>query len=232
MIMDVPLHRKYLESYLCKQRYMFETITKGFLIGLLVSAPMGPINMLVIQRTLNRGRWHGFVTGLGAMLSDLAYALITLVGLSFVADFFDEYEQIVQTVGSVILFFFGLAVFRSNPLRDWTPDRLPQETRYLMDFVSSFLLTLSNVAIILILMGLYAHFSFNPLADGKNFFIAGLTAFVTATFGWWFFLTNLVSWLRKHFNRRGLVLLNKSVGTLLMLLGAGEIFRSLFSDLF
>lgn len=230
--MDVPLHRKYLESYLCKQRYMFETITKGFLIGLLVSAPMGPINMLVIQRTLNRGRWHGFVTGLGAMLSDLAYALITLVGLSFVADFFDEYERIIQTVGSVILFFFGFVVFRSNPLRDWTPDKLPQETRYLRDFVSSFLLTLSNVAIILILMGLYAHFSFNPLADGKSLFIAGLTAFITATFAWWFFLTNLVSWLRKHFNRRGLVLLNRSVGILLMLLGAGEISRSLFSDLF
>lgn len=94
---------------------MFETITKGFLIGLLVSAPMGPINMLTIQRTLNRGRWHGFMTGLGATLSDLVYALITLVGLSFVADFFDEYEQIIQILGSVILFFFGLGY--SNRIR-------------------------------------------------------------------------------------------------------------------
>ena len=104
---------------------MFETIAKAFLIGLLVSAPMGPINMLVIQRTLNRGWRHGFVTGLGAMLSDLIYAVITLVGVSFVADFFDEYEQIIQVVGSIVLFFFGLKVYMSNRLKDWTPDKLP-----------------------------------------------------------------------------------------------------------
>ncbi|MDY9919449.1 Threonine/homoserine/homoserine lactone efflux protein [Porphyromonadaceae bacterium KH3R12] len=211
---------------------MFETITKGFLIGLLVSAPMGPINMLTIQRTLNRGRWHGFMTGLGATLSDLVYALITLVGLSFVADFFDEYEQIIQILGSVILFFFGLRVFQSNPLRDWTPNKLPQETRYLKDFVSSFLLTFSNVAIILVLIGLYARFSFNPLADGKTFFVAGLIAFTAALFIWWFLLTTMVSRLRKHFNRRGLVLLNRSVGTLLMLLGLGGIILLLFPGFF
>lgn len=211
---------------------MFETITKGFLIGLLVSAPMGPINMLTIQRTLNRGRWHGFMTGLGATLSDLVYALITLVGLSFVADFFDEYEQIIQILGSFILFFFGLRVFQSNPLRDWTPNKLPQETRYLKDFVSSFLLTFSNVAIILVLIGLYARFSFNPLADGKTFFVAGLIAFTAALFIWWFLLTTMVSRLRKHFNRRGLVLLNRSVGTLLMLLGLGGIILLLFPGFF
>lgn len=207
---------------------MFETITKGFLIGLLVSAPMGPINMLVIQRTLNRGWWHGFVTGLGALLSDLTYAVITLVGLSFVADFFDEYEQIIQALGSVILFFFGLRVFQSNPLRDWAPDKLPQETRYTRDFVSSFLLTLSNVAIVLIFMGFYARFSFNPLADGGSFFAAGLLAFIAAVFVWWFLLTTLVARLRKHFNRRGLVLLNRSVGTLLILLGVGGIILLFF----
>lgn len=210
---------------------MFETITKGFLIGLLVSAPMGPINMLVIQRTLNRGWRHGLMTGFGAMLSDLAYVMITLVGLSFAADFLDKYEQAIQSVGSVILFFFGLAVFRSNPLRDWTPDKLLQETRYLRDFVSSFLLTFSNMAIILVLLGLYAHFSFNPLADGGTFFAAGLIAFVMATFVWWLFLTTLVSRLRKRFNRRGLVLLNRVVGSILMILGAGEIILSLFPGL-
>lgn len=211
---------------------MFETIAKGFLIGLLVSAPMGPINMLVIQRTLNRGWSHGFVTGLGAMLSDLVYVLITLVGLSFISDFFDKYEQIIQAMGSIILILFGLMVFRSNPLRDWTPNKLPQETRYIRDFVSSFFLTLSNVAIILILMGLYARFSFNPLANGSKFFAVGLAAFTAATFTWWFFLTTLVSRLRKHFNRRGLVFLNRSVGVILMLLGAGESILSRFPGLF
>lgn len=86
---------------------MFETIAKGFLIGFLVSSPMGPINMLTIQRTLNRGWWHGFVTGLGAALSDFIYATITLIGLSLVSDFLTEYESGLQVLGSIVLIFFG-----------------------------------------------------------------------------------------------------------------------------
>jgi threonine/homoserine/homoserine lactone efflux protein len=207
---------------------MLETIAKGLLIGLLASSPMGPINMLTIQRTLNRGRKHGFVTGLGAMLSDMVYAVITLVGLSFVSGFVAEYERTIQAVGSIILFFFGFGVFRTNPLKDSTSDRLPQETRYLKDFVSSFLLTFSNAAIVLVFVGLYARFSFNPLDDGISFFAAGLASIAVAAFAWWFFLTVFVSRLRGHFNRKGLRLLNRGVGAILMLLGIGGIFLSLF----
>ncbi len=75
---------------------MFETIVKGFIIGLLVSAPMGPVNMLCVQRTLNKGRWSGFITGLGALLSDLIYALITLLGMSLVEDFLKKNELLIQ----------------------------------------------------------------------------------------------------------------------------------------
>lgn len=207
---------------------MFETITKGFIIGLLVSSPMGPINMLAIQRTLSRGRWHGFVTGMGATLSDLVYALVTLLGIGLVADLLSEYEHILQVLGSIILFFFGLAVFRSNPLKGWHPDKFPQETRYFRDFLSSFLLTFSNVAIVLVLIGLYARFSFNPLAQGTRFFVAGIVAYLFALFLWWFFITTLVARLRKHFNRRGLVLLNRCVGAVLMILGVGGVILSLF----
>ena len=81
---------------------MLEIAAKGFIIGLLVSSPMGPINMLTIQRTLNRGRWHGFVTGMGAMLSDISYALITMVGLSFISEFLSENKKILQIAGSKI----------------------------------------------------------------------------------------------------------------------------------
>ena len=219
--------------YLCyKLIAMIEIIAKGFLIGLLVSSPMGPINMLTIQRTLDRGRWHGFVTGLGAMMSDLTYAIATLVGLSFVSDFIVEQEQVIQLLGGGILFFFGLGVFRSNPLKDWKPDELPRETRYLKDFSSSFLLTFSNAAIILVFVGLYARFTYNPLEEGGRFFLAGTTAFIAAALGWWFFLTTLVSRLRRRFNRKGLILLNRVIGSLLMLIGVEGVLIALFPMLF
>ena len=69
------------------------TIIRGLAIGVLVSAPMGPIGILCIQRTLNKGRWSGFVTGLGAALSDLIYALLTGLGMSIVIDFMPRHEE-------------------------------------------------------------------------------------------------------------------------------------------
>ncbi|MCE5204934.1 MAG: LysE family transporter [Porphyromonadaceae bacterium] len=206
---------------------MLETIAKGFLIGFLVSSPMGPINMLTIQRTLNRGRWHGLVTGMGAVLSDFMYALVTLVGLSFVSDFLTEHESELQLFGSIIMIFFGIGVFRTNPLKGWKPNRMTGETRYLKDFFSSFLLTISNVAIILVLVGLFTRFSFNPLTESMALVVAGLVSFLLAAATWWFLLTTLVSRLRKHFNRRGIILLNRITGTLLMILGVGGILLSL-----
>jgi len=141
---------------------------KAFIIGLLVSCPMGPINMLCIQRTLDRGRLHGFVSGLGAMLSDFTYATITILGLSFVTPFLDENEQVIQLIGSVVLIGFGFGVFRTNPLKGWTPIMQTEETRYVKDFISSFLLTFSNVAIIVVFITMYARFSFNPIENGNS----------------------------------------------------------------
>ena len=60
---------------------IFELI-KGVVIGIMASAPMGPVGVLCLQRTINKGRWYGFVTGLGAALSDILYALLTGYGMS------------------------------------------------------------------------------------------------------------------------------------------------------
>ena len=70
---------------------IFDILVKGFIIGVVVSAPLGPVGVLCIQRTLNKGRWYGFVTGLGASLSDIAYALLTGYGMSFVSDYINKF---------------------------------------------------------------------------------------------------------------------------------------------
>ena len=72
---------------------MLYTIIRGFAIGVLVSAPMGPIGVLCIQRTLNKGRWSGFVTGVGAAVSDLCYALLTGLGMSIVIEFVTDFGE-------------------------------------------------------------------------------------------------------------------------------------------
>ena len=198
---------------------MLETITKGFIIGLLVSSPMGPINILTIQRTLNRGRWHGMASGIGAMLSDIIYTTITLLGLSIVSSFMNNFESELFIFGSSILILFGFGVYRTNPLKGWQPNSLPKESRYFKDFISTFLLTLSNATIILALIGLYTRFSFNPILKGKISLIVALISFSVAALLWWFMLTTIVSRLRKKLNRKGLVVLNRVVGTIFMTIG-------------
>ena len=198
---------------------MLQFIFKGLIIGILVSAPMGPIGILCVQRTLNRGRWHGFFTGLGAMMSDLIYASIMLAGISIVDDFFTKNELILQVLGSIVLIIFGYRVFKSNPLKGWTPKFNNEGTRYVKDFVSSFLFTLSNFAILIVFITLFARFHYNPLELGMTGIVVSLASIAVGALSWWFALSLIVARLRKHFNRKGLIMLNRSIGAILIIIG-------------
>ena len=88
---------------LVAQISLLEIVVKGLIIGIVASAPMGPVGVLCIQRTLNKGRMYGFVTGCGAAVSDIIYALITGYGLSFIYDFIHNERNLfgLQLCGSI-----------------------------------------------------------------------------------------------------------------------------------
>ena len=98
---------------------------KGMLIGLLASAPMGPVGILCVQRTLNKGRWYGFITGVGAAVSDIIYAAVAGFGMSFVMDLLNDQQTkfYLQIVGSVLLLIFGVYTYRSNPTKNMRHSR-------------------------------------------------------------------------------------------------------------
>ena len=138
---------------------MLGIVSKGIIIGVLVSAPMGPIGMLCIQRTLNKGRWHGFVTGLGAALSDVIYAALTCLGMGVVVNFVEANQAPLQLIGSIVLGIFGYYIFQSNPTRNLKKHR-EKKLSFTQDFITAFLLTFSNVLIVLLYIGLFARFGF------------------------------------------------------------------------
>ena len=84
---------------------IFELV-KGVVIGIMASAPMGPVGVLCLQRTINKGRWYGFITGLGAALSDILYALLTGYGMSFMDEFITRNQFALQLFGSALLLLF------------------------------------------------------------------------------------------------------------------------------
>ena len=192
---------------------------RGLLIGLLVSAPMGPIGMLVIQRTLNRGRWPAFFTGLGAGLSDLFYCLLTGLGLSFVTDFIETHQSHLQLVGSVVLAVYAGYLFVSNPSRSLTKGNV-NTSNFFKDFITGFLFTFSNPLILFLIIGLFARFSFLAPEFEAYHYVAGYMAILGGAILWWLGVTWVVDKMRGHFNLRSLWLLNRILAGIILVMGA------------
>lgn len=210
---------------------MLGIISKGIIIGVLVSAPMGPIGMLCIQRTLNKGRWHGFVTGLGAALSDIIYASVTCLGMGVVVNFVEANQAPLQLLGSIVLGFFGYYIYQSNPVVSLKKQR-EKKLSFTQDFITAFLLTFSNVLIVLLYIGLFARFGF-VLPDHSIWMtLTGIGGIGIGAILWWFGITYIVSKLRKWFNVRGIWLLNRVVGTIIIILSIIGLFSVLLTSYF
>ncbi len=203
-------------AYLCilMEDFLY-IIIRGLAIGILISAPMGPIGMLVIQRTLNKGQWPAFFTGVGAALSDIFYCLLTGLGLSFVTDFIETHQILLKIIGSLVIIAFGLYLFQKNPSRTLkTPTQ--QGNTFWSDTVSGFFLTLSNPLILFFIIGLFARFNF-MLPEFKYYhYITGYISIFAGAFLWWFTITYFVNKVRSHFNIRSMKIINRVIATLLM----------------
>ena len=196
---------------------MLGIVSKGIIIGVLVSAPMGPIGMLCIQRTLNKGRWHGFVTGLGAALSDVIYAALTSLGMGVVVNFVEANQAPLQLIGSIVLGIFGYYIFQSNPVRNLKKQR-EKKLSFTQDFITAFLLTFSNVLIVLLYIGLFARFGFVLPEYSFWLLVVGIVSIGIGAILWWFGITYIIAKLRKWFNVRGIWLLNRIVGSVIIIL--------------
>lgn len=195
---------------------MLGLVSKGFLIGVLVSAPMGPIGMLCIQRTLSKGRWHGFITGLGAALSDIIYAALTCLCMGMVVSFVEANQRPLQLLGSIVLALFGVYLFRSNPVRNLRK-RKEKKLSFTQDFITAFLFTFSNMLIVLLYIGLFARFGFVLPEHSVWMILAGIGGIGIGAIIWWFLITYFISKLRRWFNVRGIWLMNKIVGSVIMI---------------
>jgi len=194
---------------------MLTMFIKGLIIGVIVSAPIGPIGLLCIQRTLNGGRKRGIATALGASTSDLLYACIAVFSMSIVVNFIETHQLILQIIGTIVVFFFGLYTFMDDPRKKLT--KLKQENSY-DDFITSFGLTISNPIVIVLFMFLFAKFHY---INEDITFIRSVLSIVFIMFGaafWWTFLVYLVDFFRGKFNVRGLYIVNKVTGVLLMII--------------
>ena len=197
---------------------ILDIIFKGMLIGILVSAPMGPVGILCVQRTLNKGRWYGFVTGVGATVSDLIYALITGLGMSFVMNlvYNSQNRFILQIAGSIMLLFFGIYSWRSNPVKNIHRSSKTKGTLF-HNGLTAFFVTLSNPLIILLFMAVFAQLAF--IMPGKPLEMCiGYLSIIAGALLWWFGLTWLIDKIRNKFEDTGIIIINKVIGSIVILI--------------
>lgn len=186
-------------------------------IGIFLSAPMGPIGILCIQRTLNKGRHSGLFTGVGAAASDLFYCLLVGLGISLITDFIADHVNILQIIGSIILIVYAIYMIIHNPVSQ-IKENLDQREDYWRDMVTGFLFTLSNPLIMFLIIPLFARFGF-PLPEYKWYhIILGYASIVLGALIWWAVITFFVNKVRTHFNIRSMWLINRIIGSIILVL--------------
>lgn len=191
---------------------------EAILIGILASIPLGPIGVLCVQRTLSRGRMSGFVSGMGAALSDLVYAAFAVFSLSFVVGFVEDKILYIQILGVIIMVFMGLRIYFSNPAIQLRKQN-SQKTKLFQDFISTFLYTIANPLVVFFFVSLFAAFN---VVESTHTFLNQIIVIIGVYIGacsWWFILTSVVNLFRSKINLRRLYLINRIAGATIIILG-------------
>ncbi len=196
---------------------VFELILKGMAIGFLAAAPTGPSGVLVIQRTLNKGRWKGFLTGIGVSISDAFYIMLTMMCLSLVLGYLENptVATVVKLAGCGLLLVFGITTVRNNPLAASKEVKVKKDSLWQI-MVTGFAVAIVNPLVVFFYMGLFAFFSL-PVDDFSTGLKMQTYLFVIlGDFCWWLTLSSLINRLRNRFDLRGLWMINRILGSILI----------------
>ena len=194
----------------------FSFLLRGLVIGFSIAAPVGPIGVLCIRRTLAEGRAAGLLSGLGAATADAIYGFIAGVGLTYVSNILVGYQSWIRLLGGLFLCYLGLRTFVSKPAE--SPDHAKGEG-LLRDYASTFLLTLTNPMTIISFAAVFAGLGIGSAAGNygsATFLVLGVFAGSAA---WWLILSGGVSLFRSKFSPRSLGWVNKAAG--IVILGFG-----------
>lgn len=210
---------------------MFIDILKGFIIGLCASIPMGPIAILVIQKTLSKGRHAGFVAGLGASVVDTVYAVISLFALAFAQQIIERHENIILLVGGLILTLIGVSMALSNPFRK----RVKKDNKSNFsskDFLQAIAMGISNPMAIFVIFALFAFFGIATTTP-RDWNVAPIILSVSAgSVAYWFLMSWGLSRFRDKFRLRTILWISRVMGAIVIIIGIVLMGQGLFNVVF
>lgn len=192
-------------------------LLKGLILGFSIAAPVGPIGLLCIQRTLQRGRLAGFVSGLGAATADACYGLIAALGLNTVVSFLVGLQFWLQLGGGLFLLGLGAKIMFVRPVAASAAASTPNQAHLTGAFASVLLLTLTNPATILSFFAVFAGLGIDARPGSAVSLVVGV---FLGSAAWWLILSFLAGLLRDRLNEGRMRALDVIAGLSLIVLAA------------
>lgn len=192
----------------------------GLVIGVLVAAPVGPVNVLCIQRAVTKGFWGGVAAGLGATLGDGLLAALAAFSVTATSDVMVAYAGPIQLIGGLVLVAFGVGLLFKSPILLMVPEAESRLLEHTGIIPQTFLLTISNPGAILGMAALIGALS--SLIGGIGGYLDALLLVVSIMGGsllWWLGISELIATIRHRLNENRLRLVNRAAGTLLIVFG-------------
>jgi threonine/homoserine/homoserine lactone efflux protein len=195
-----------------------EILLKGVLLGLTVSMPLGPVGIILINRTIKRGFLSGFFSGLGLGTADTLLAVLGALGYTVIIGFIKEERFIITIAAGLVVIGVGTKVFLSDPVKDLR-DRDKSDKSLWRDFYSVFVLSITNPYTILIFVAFFSgiHISGNIRPELVPFFL--IPGVFVGAMSWWFSLSYFLSRFKKNIRLRAIVRINKLGGIVIILIG-------------
>jgi threonine/homoserine/homoserine lactone efflux protein len=202
----------------------FIYLLKGIAIGFSLAAPVGPIGVLCIRRTLAHGSKRGLIVGLSAASADMLYGMVAAFGVTLVSDFISSQQHWIRLVGGFVLLILGYRTFRSHPATDTEINGTNGHTRL---FISTFLLTLTNPMTMFAFAAVFAGIGVEKVLSSHwsaTLLVAGV---FLGSMSWFTLLTALVHFFKEKVTHDGIVLVNRIAGSLLILFSVFALWSSL-----
>jgi threonine/homoserine/homoserine lactone efflux protein len=194
---------------------------RGFLIGLSIAAPVGPIGVLCIRRTLAEGRLTGLLSGLGAATADMLYGMIAAFGVTFMMDLLVGQAGWLHLLGGLFLLYLGLRTFLAKP-SDETGSA--SRTGLIGAYISTFLLTITNPLTILSFIGIFVGLNLGATNGGYTSAVFMVLGVFLGSASWWLGLSLGVGLLRDKFAPTWMVWVNRISGVIIMAFGLAALF--------
>jgi len=203
---------------------------QSLLIGISIAAPVGPIGILCIRRTLAEGRIAGFVSGLGAATADALYGAIAAFGLTFVSAFLIKQTFWLRLGGGLFLLYLGVKTFTAAPTNNGAKSYSPDNKKGLLNnYASTFVLTIINPLTILSFAAIFAGFGIG--SDVTDDYLAASIMVIGIFLGsctWWFILSGLTGYFRRRIGEKSMIWINRISGTIIFAFGLLALISTLY----